>query len=673
MTKLDLSLDITASSTSNTKEWIQKSRQRQEEEKLAKVQKSLRNRYDDDEEEDDENNGVSSDLRPSKRQKSSNVYTSKQLKGLQIMHGEKDFEVGHEVILTLADTSVLATDEDGKILGVNDEEAILENVNLAERERLAEAEKRRKRLKQPHYTGYDDAEFDENLPIGSKPSILSHYDKEKKKTAKLVIMDGRQISSNQGEEGNNDGSSKSTEEKNKEYLKRKYETLQMELKPASSYLSSDDIKFRKGLKTKKKSNIRKIVVDDNDNNDNNNHTTTAMETEERKKTSFDFDEEDPDLAQALSRARQLALQKRQQQQSSEMQIERLGANEAKEDDNADEGDDDIDKGAKIAREIALTAAKEAAKQKADQAQREDDLEDVDIEGRRTDGKLIFNSTTEFTTRLQARLNDNARSKAEAALRDMARQASLTSSSHHNPSVDISQGLSSSQKRGDQEEEMSVEPSIEHRSIGKSVGSQSKELRGEEEGKVEGEDHYDWEGLEEEEMSAGTASMSQEINDDQLAFLHRQPVISKGLAGALEMLRSSGELRKGNELAGRAKDDRTNDPSKDDKGVKLEYRDEFGRKLTQKEAFRQLSYKFHGYGPGKKNLEKRLKQIEIERKMVKARAGVLDGSAGTMKSLAKTQEATGKAHVVVQGGTAPSSLVSKIAADMVKKKQNSSSK
>ena len=35
----------------------------------------------------------------------------------------------------------------------------------------------------------------------------------------------------------------------------------------------------------------------------------------------------------------------------------------------------------------------------------------------------------------------------------------------------------------------------------------------------------------------------------------------------------------------------------DAGVKLEYRDEFGRKLTQKEAFRQLCYKFHGYGPG----------------------------------------------------------------------------
>ena len=46
------------------------------------------------------------------------------------------------------------------------------------------------------------------------------------------------------------------------------------------------------------------------------------------------------------------------------------------------------------------------------------------------------------------------------------------------------------------------------------------------------------------------------------------------------------------------------------GVKLEYRDEFGRKLTQKEAFRQICYRFHGYGPGKKAKEKRLKVLHI---------------------------------------------------------------
>lgn len=32
-----------------------------------------------------------------------------------------------------------------------------------------------------------------------------------------------------------------------------------------------------------------------------------------------------------------------------------------------------------------------------------------------------------------------------------------------------------------------------------------------------------------------------------------------------------------------------------KGLKLEYVDKDGRKLTTKEEFRRLSYKFHGYG------------------------------------------------------------------------------
>lgn len=68
----------------------------------------------------------------------------------------------------------------------------------------------------------------------------------------------------------------------------------------------------------------------------------------------------------------------------------------------------------------------------------------------------------------------------------------------------------------------------------------------------------------------------------------------------------GELGKSEELAGRAKDGRVVDPSAKVDGVKLEYRDEFGRKLTQKEAFRQICYRFHGYGPGKKAKEKRLK-------------------------------------------------------------------
>lgn len=46
-------------------------------------------------------------------------------------------------------------------------------------------------------------------------------------------------------------------------------------------------------------------------------------------------------------------------------------------------------------------------------------------------------------------------------------------------------------------------------------------------------------------------------------------------------------------------------------VKLEYIDDNNQKLTPKEAFRYLSHKFHGKGPGKNKVEKRLKKVDQE--------------------------------------------------------------
>lgn len=44
-------------------------------------------------------------------------------------------------------------------------------------------------------------------------------------------------------------------------------------------------------------------------------------------------------------------------------------------------------------------------------------------------------------------------------------------------------------------------------------------------------------------------------------------------------------------------------------VKLNYFDEKGRAMNEKEAFRYLSHRFHGKGPGKIKTEKRLKKLE----------------------------------------------------------------
>ena len=45
--------------------------------------------------------------------------------------------------------------------------------------------------------------------------------------------------------------------------------------------------------------------------------------------------------------------------------------------------------------------------------------------------------------------------------------------------------------------------------------------------------------------------------------------------------------------------------------KLEYNDEKGRLMNQKEAFRYMSHRFHGKGSGKLKTEKRKKKFEQE--------------------------------------------------------------
>ena len=172
-------------------------------------------------------------------------------------------------------------------------------------------------------------------------------------------------------------------------------------------------------------------------------------------------------------------------------------------------------------------------------------------------------------------------------------------------------------------------------------------------------------------------------------------VGRGLASVLSMLKHTGEITGKNagreEMRGRAKDKRTyedyapldlkevvkiqqhskNGPVPHEKDlefanreISLEYRDEHGRLLTRKEAYRNLCYAFHGYGSSKKNQDRKLKQIERERgenstvsKMLGEtsvtnsnssttnRQGSKGNGQGTFGALKATQRATGKAFVV----------------------------
>ena len=68
-----------------------------------------------------------------------------------------------------------------------------------------------------------------------------------------------------------------------------------------------------------------------------------------------------------------------------------------------------------------------------------DDDDIDVEGRRANGTLVFNSTTEFSTRLQAHLNEKARAKTEALMRDVERNQKKEKDSDKSAAVSFNNG------------------------------------------------------------------------------------------------------------------------------------------------------------------------------------------------------------------------------------------
>lgn len=81
-------------------------------------------------------------------------------------------------------------------------------------------------------------------------------------------------------------------------------------------------------------------------------------------------------------------------------------------------------------------------------------------------------------------------------------------------------------------------------------------------------------------------------------------------------------------------------------VKLEYIDDDGHILNSKEAFRYLSHKFHGKGPGKNKVEKRIKKSVQEQLMKKMSS--TDTPLGTLNMLQAKQKETQSAFVVLSG-------------------------
>lgn len=588
--KLNMNLDIT--NTGSASDWVKQSRIKEKENKeYDRKQAEIKQRQLEEEENE-------------LLEQSKSLYSAADLKGLKVMHSSDYFEEGQDVILTLADTSILNIDDDGKVIGLNDDHDLLENVQFADKDRRLDREQKKRKLNQPVYSALDDYEFQDGIIPGTKAPILQQYDKEKKILPKFELGNDGKVSF---------GNITNNSESSNQIINRKIiESLETSIKEAKDFYSTKEYtQFSKSKNNnKKKKTLRKkdynsddeetLVINNNDSNmmiDDLNEDKKPDVVVEKKIVlpiqfkSIDLDEDDPELAQSLAKSRRLALTKR-------ITIENIS--------NID------DRGAEIAQRLS---EKSKVIHTSDLLTKDEETDDIDVDGRRSDGTLVFNSTTEFATKLQARINEKARMKSEELMKGLVeRDTSLITSVSRNHNHHHQQGMLTSsdaiaiEHKG--EDYMDEEDDdIKSGSIN-SLTNNNKITR--HKVKFVNDQDMDMSDIEEDnEINDEDGEQDDEdddIDDNQLAF--KQPLVAKGMAATLALLKGSGELNKSDELAGRSNDNRAFDPSSDDLGVKLEYRDEFGRKLTQKEAFRQISYRFHGYGPSKKKLEKRLKVMII---------------------------------------------------------------
>ncbi|KAI3851186.1 hypothetical protein MKW92_004293 [Papaver armeniacum] len=132
-------------------------------------------------------------------------------------------------------------------------------------------------------------------------------------------------------------------------------------------------------------------------------------------------------------------------------------------------------------------------------------------------------------------------------------------------------------------------------------------------------------------------------------------VGKGLSATLQLLKERGTLKDTVEWGGRNMDKKRsklvgiydNDGSKE---IQIIRRDEFGRIMTPKEAFRNISHKFHGKGPGKMKQEKRQKQYQEEMKLKQMKNS--DTPSQSMERMREAQARMRTPYLVLSGHVRP---------------------
>lgn len=498
-------------------------------------------------------------------------YTAADLAGIKVGHALGDFEGGEDHILTLKDAAV--DDEEG-----GDE---LQDVNLAEKERTQEKLELKKR--KPVYD-----------PTAENQGILSHYDEEiEGKKRKRFTLDAQ---------GSTEEERETKRQEVSDRLKRGAISLDLQPEiPTSDYMDISEVKIKKPKKKKSKATKQRAVMDDEDIapggelseapngssmdiDSSNGVPTPAPRKPVDQNVSF---VDDDDLQASLALQRRAAFKKRKKMRPEEL-----------------------------------------ARQLRDE-ESQTPMEVETPEEAPEDGGLVIDEISEFVSNLQKptipereeRAKPSVPAAEPAAEPEPEREAEAEAETGD---VDMERSYNDIEDDEDlkeriQREETQAQQELtgtgleEEATLDQGLGATLSMLR--QRGLVKENDGSSKNSLLRDRQRFLQDKQNREADAERRARLQRERDRASGKLDRMSAREreeyARWENKQRDQQEARQMAEIFNREYKPD--VQLKYVDEFGRPMTQKEAFKELSHQFHGKGSGKMKTEKRLKKIEEEKK------------------------------------------------------------
>lgn len=509
------------------------------------------------------------------------AYTSKDLAGVKVAHEADQFdEMTGEQILTLKDAEIGADSEDDE----------LENQELNAKEKLEE--KLRLLKKRPDYDPTEQEEV---------KGVLSKYDEEiDGKQAKRFTLDGKGStveSKRKALEANGQAKSKG--------IKINLDIFQDDT-PVSDYVDPSTVKVKKPKKKKEKKTRQKAADEDDiipipepasaaqtdtmDVDGAQSNPATAS-----KKRAYDF-EDDEDLQAKLAEQRRQALKKRKKMDGAEL-ARQMREEMPVDEDEQEEGGMIIDETTEFVANLKKPDEREDDSDRERRARQRSSGPAADDDGEDDDGDATMAGQS------YAEVAD-AEDRAARASREVSTPtAEVTTTGLDDEDNMAGQGMAASlnllRKRGLVADGAGGELAEKDRRRSKFLAEKQNLI-----------DEFDQRARDQREAERRSGRWEKMSHKDRDDFARRQNEQREQYLSKLQAEMFNRDYRP---------------------DVKLQYHDEFGRSMNQKEAFKHLSHMFHGKGSGKQKTEKRLKKIEDEKKNMAK--GVLNvGDEGGMMNV-----------------------------------------